>query len=251
MFATIIDPTSPLLVLAVVLVVGVISGALARRVHLPSVTGQILAGILLGPVFHVFGHETVGGLAPITSFALGLMAVAVGSHLNLPRLTGATRRLSILLVCEAIITPVIVFTTVMLLGDVEWTTGLLLATIAISTAPATILSIVKETRSKGVFVKTLVAAVALNNITCILLFELAHSASLAAITSESGPGISAMLEPLRQLGLAVLLGGGVGLGLILATRHVVRTDRLSTFSLIAILLTAGLAPQIGASALLA
>ena len=143
-----------------------------------------------------------------------------------------------------------IFGAVMWVGDVAWTTGLLLATIAISTAPATILAIVKETRSKGVFVKTLVAAVALNNIACILLFELAHSASLASLTSASGPGLGSLLEPLRQLGLALLLGGGVGLSLVIVTRHVVRSDRLATFSLIAILLTAGLAPYIGASALL-
>ena len=194
MLASLIQSASPLLVLAVVLVAGVLSGALARRLKLPSVTGQILAGILLGPILHVFGHGTVAGLAPITSFALGLMAVAVGSHLNLARLSGATRRLMILLVCEALITPLFVFGAVMWIGDVAWTTGLLLATIAISTAPATILSIVKETRSKGVFVKTLVAAVALNNIACILLFELAHSASLASITSASGPGLGLSAE---------------------------------------------------------
>ena len=45
---TLYDP-SPLLILAVVVVAGVVSGHLARLVRLPSVTGQILIGILLGP----------------------------------------------------------------------------------------------------------------------------------------------------------------------------------------------------------
>jgi PTS system fructose-specific IIC component len=249
--AAIVEEPTPLLMLAVVLVAGVVSGFGARRLGLPSVTGQILAGVLLGPVLHVFSHDSVAGLAPITNFALGLMAVAVGSHLNLPRLSNATRRLAILLVCEALITPLLVFTGVIIVGGVQWTTGLLVATIAISTAPATILAIVKETRSKGVFVKTVVAAVALNNIACILLFEVAHTASLAAVASPGGPGFSVLLAPLRELGLSLLLGGGMGVVLVLATRRVVRSDRLSTFSLIAILLTAGLAVQIDVSALLA
>ena len=50
--------TNILLVLAIILVAGVVSGTLAKLVSLPSVTGQILFGILLGPsVLHVFGHE--------------------------------------------------------------------------------------------------------------------------------------------------------------------------------------------------
>ena len=51
------------------------------------------------------------------------------------------------------------------------------AGIAISTAPATVLAIVKETRSKGIYVRTLIAAVALNNLACIFLFEVAEDAT--------------------------------------------------------------------------
>lgn len=250
MLASLIEQPTPLLLLAVILVVGVVSGALAKRIHVPSVTGQIVAGLCLGPIFHVFTHDTVAGLAPITNFALGLMAVAVGSHLNIARLSNATRRLAILLVCEALITPLLVFGAVLLVGIREWTTGLLIATIAISTAPATILAIVKETRSKGVFVKTLVAAVALNNIACILLFEFAHTVALTSLDAANGIGAAVWLEPLKALGYALALGGGVGVILVLATRRVVRTDRLSSYSLVAILATAGLASQIEASALL-
>ena len=40
---------SPLLVLAVLLIAGGAGGMLAKRAGLPRVTGQILAGIALGP----------------------------------------------------------------------------------------------------------------------------------------------------------------------------------------------------------
>ena len=48
------DHPNPMLSLAVVLVAGVASGLASRRFHLPAVTGQILIGILLGPVLKIF-----------------------------------------------------------------------------------------------------------------------------------------------------------------------------------------------------
>lgn len=233
-----------MLSLAVVLVAGVVSGLAARRIHLPAVTGQILVGILLGPVLKVFHHETLRDLQPITDFALGLMAVAVGSHLHLRRLHNAKTRLFLLFALEATITPVFVFVTVMLVPDTQWTMALLLCALAVSTAPATILAIVKETRSKGVFVKTLIAAVALNNIAAIALFEVAHAVTADALNAsiDHSP-LSIALHTLQTFALSIGLGTGVGLLLIFATRNVVRSDRLTSLSIIAILLTAGVASQ--------
>ena len=90
----------PLLTLAIVILVGMLSGALARRVHLPGITGQILAGIALGAAgLNIFGegeYEAGEGpldaIQPLTHFALGLMAVTVGAHLNLRRLRNAGKR---------------------------------------------------------------------------------------------------------------------------------------------------------------
>lgn len=247
------SPPNALLTLAVVLVCGVAGGALARRVRLPSVVGQIVVGVLLGPWgFRVFAVETVHDLEPVTHFALGLIAVAVGGYLNIQRLRNAVRRLTLLLALETTLTPAIVFVCVYFVAEVEWPFALLLAALAVSTAPATIIAIVKETRSKGVFVKTLVSAVALNNVACILLFEVSHVAARVALAPGGDHSAAdAVVAPLRQLLASFFLGGGVGVGLVAATRHTVRPERLATASMIAILLTAGLAEYMGISALLA
>lgn len=243
---------NPLLTLAVVLVAGVAAGNAARRLRLPSVTGQLLAGIVMGPsLLALFDEEALHGLQSITHFALGLMAVDIGNHLHLRQLRNAFWRLSLLLLLEATITPALVFATIWIMPDVDWTLGLLLAALAISTAPATILAIVKETRSKGVFVKTLIAAVALNNVACITIFENARLIARVSLDPEgSHRVIDAVIAPIWQLGASALLGGLAGVILIAATRRVHRPDRLATASMIAILLTLGLAEVAGISSLL-
>jgi len=244
---------NPLLVLSIVLVVGAMGGALAKRLHLPSVTGQILLGVLLGPsVLHLIDEATLRHLSPLTHFALGLMAVAVGNHLHLRKLRNAKKRLTLLLLFEATLTPALVFGALVAAPKSSWQLAMLLAALSVSTAPATILALVKETRAKGVFVKTLVAAVALNNIACICLFEVARTAARASMNPGAGQTLlDAMIAPFRQLGASALVGGGIGLALVIATRRVVRSDRLTTASIIAILLTAGLASHLGVSTPLA
>lgn len=235
-----LEQISPLLSLAILLAAGVLFGNLAHRLHLPSVTGQILIGMLLGPsVLNVFPRETVHQFQPFTLFALGLIAVTVGSHLNIRRLRNAYSRLGTLLLLEATVTPLMVFTATYFVG-LPWHLALILAVLAVSTAPATVVAIIQETRSYGVFVKTLIAAVALNNIACIVLFQIAYTAAKAAL-GGSETLLDILMAPFQQLIASMLLGGGVALGLVLVTRRVVETARLTTISSIAIVLTIGLA----------
>ena len=243
----------PLLTLAIILVAGVLSGQLVKRIHLPAVTGQILAGILIGPsVLNIAGIEAIRGLHPITYFALGLIAVAVGNHLNLKKLRNARRRLIWLLLLEATLTPILVFVAVMVVADVSWNFAFLLAAMAVSTAPATIVALVKESRARGIFVNTLMAAVALNNMACIAIFEMAHTASRVSAATEDAPGLyRVLIDPFIELGVGALLGFAMGALLILATRRLVRSDQLATASMAAILFTAGVADYMGVSSLLA
>jgi PTS system fructose-specific IIC component len=241
----------PLFLLAIVIAAGVASGWAARRVRLPSITGQIIVGILIGPVFGLFHPDAVRGLQPLTHFALSLVAVTVGAHLNFKRLHNAARRLAYLFVFEATVTPLIVFGALMLLPNMSWEPATLLAAIAVATAPATIVALVQETRSRGVFVKTLVAAVALDNVACILLFELARSIGQLLHAEAGAMTIGDVLRaPAQQIVSAALIGGAAGVAMHLLQRVVVKRETISTAGVLVILLTSGLSTHLGVSSLL-
>lgn len=242
----------PLLILAVVLVAGVVAGTATKKLRLPSITGQIVAGVLLGQAgFLVFDPQAVAGLHSVTQFALTLMAVTVGTHLHLRRLRNAIKRLSLLLLLEAIVTPAAVFLLLHFVGGIAWSSALLLGTLAISTAPATIVALVRETRSKGVFVNTLIAAVALNNMACIVLFELARAAARVDVGATThGVGVI-LLEPALQLVKALALGGAAAFGMEIFTRVMARREPLATAAFVTVLLISGAAHYVDVSPLLA
>ena len=246
-------PTNPLFTLSVVIVTGMALGLLAKRFHLPSVTGQIIAGVCIGKVgLDLFTDVELHALQPLTHFALSLMAVTIGAHLNIRRLRNAGRRLFLLLLTESVITPVIVFCSLHFILKQAATESALYATLAISTAPATIVAVVKETRSKGVFVKTLVAAVALNNLACVFLFELARAFAAVHLDSagEAVLSLATLRAPALLLVNAALIGGGVAMVMEVVSRFVVRRDLLTTASVISLLFASGAATWIGVSPLL-
>jgi PTS system fructose-specific IIC component len=237
------------LTLAVVILVGILTGAAARRLRLPSMTGQILGGLVIGRAgLDLFGEGALHALTPLTDFALGLIAVTVGGHLTWQRMRNAGRRLLLLFLAEVTVTPAIVTLAIVYLGGVEWTTATLYAAIAIATAPATIIGLVKETRSRGVFVKTLVGAVALNNMACIFLFEVARA---FVASHEAGSSIVHELwSPTRVLLVAAVIGGGIGVAMHFTAAKTARRERLAMASVLALLLAVGLAYYFAASPLL-
>ena len=241
----------PLLLLAIVLLAGSLFGALARRIRLPGITGQIIGGVLIGRAgLDLFSEESIAGLNPMTEIALGLIAVTVGAHLHVGRLSNAVRRLSYLLLAESTITPLLVFGAAYWIGGASLELALLFGAVSIATAPATIVALVRETRSKGVFVKTLIAAVALNNTACIVVFEVCR----ALIGTDFDLGRDALLDPngaVAQLVAPVLLGALAAFALDRVTRIALGPERLATAAVVALVLTSGLATALGISPMLA
>lgn len=244
---TLLADPGPLLTLSVVIVAGVLGGSVAKRLSLPSITGQVVAGVLVGGSgLRVLGSTALHGLEPLTDFALGLIAVTVGAHLNLERLRNAGRRLIILLLAEILITPLLVHLAIRYVGGRSHSEAVLFATVSIATAPATIVALVRESRSRGVFVKTLIAAVALNNLACIFLFEVAHAFAVANLS-----GVTRIGAPIIKIILAVSLGTSLAYGMRLAGRLLTaRRDKLTTAAVFALVVAVGLAQQIGVSPLL-
>lgn len=241
-----IPDANPLLTLAVVLATGIAFGSAARRFGLPAITGQVVAGILIGPWLGLFDTRSVDTLRPVTHFALALMAVTTGGHLHLKRMRNAGKRLLILVLFEATLTPVLVTYSLVFFLDMSWGLALLLGTLAISTAPATVVALVKEARARGVLAKTLVAAVALNNVTCILLFELVR----ADVSVQQSTAINLLLAPARQILFSALIGGGAAAGMHFLSRFITRPEVLSSGGFLAILLVSGMAEYLRVSSLL-
>jgi len=242
----------PFLVLATVLVGGTLFGMGAKRLHLPAITGQIVVGVLLGKMgLDLFSEASISALHPVTEFALGLMAVSVGAHLDLRRLRPMRRRLGLLLLFEVLLVTSSVTAAVVAFEDLDLGFAILLGTIGVATAPATVVALVKETRSKGVLVNTLIAGVGLNNLACIFLFEVVRSVLRSSVGGSAEVDLAVFTSAGIQIGEAAAAGALTAVGMLLIARFVKRAEIITTAGFVAILLCVGLANHFGFSSMLA
>lgn len=250
----------PGLLLALVLLAAVAGGYAARWMRLPQVVGYLAAGLLLRyAVVGVLGPSESGvhpqelpsgaaqALQPIKTLALGLILFSIGGvfekgHFKMvgPRVL----RISLAEVAAVVLLVAAGCTIAGLMdgsdgGRYAIASGVLLGVVAIATAPAATLMVLREYDAKGPVSDTILTLTALNNAACIILF---HAAFLIISTFgliDSGRAAGGLLWLdllLTTAGSAVL---GIGLGFLLSVLYSKAAAAEFTLILIAVILALG------------
>ena len=242
--------------LGVILLLALLAGHLVQILRLPEVTGYILAGVVLGPsVLGWVSVENLQALGVFSEVALGLILFSIGSVFEYRLLVRSGTRILWLTLAESTLAGGLVAIGILLLGQ-PWQIAFLLGAIAIATAPASTLMVIRECGGRGPLSDALTGIIAVNNICCIIAFSLVASAiDLTANWAGIGdllPTLFQAVFPLFwQLLGSVALGFLVGLMLAAWSTQVVETGEMLILLAGSILLCVGLARWFGLSTLVA
>ena len=251
--------------LALVLVAGIVGGELVGRIGLPKVTGWIGTGILLRALdpfhgaFTGLSENTVRGFSAYMSFVLGYIGFTVGAALHFASLRNAGRRIGLLLLGEAIVTPTVVGLAMYFAGraiapdELTARACLILAAVAIAGAPGTTVLVVQEARARGILTRTLVAAVALIDMVAVaaFVFATAYMAEGSAEGSWHSTWQVAAGSVVREFSIAVSVAAVCTLTALCLLRTVVGPAFLGPLMVAVILASWGAAAGFGASGILA
>lgn len=200
-----------ILALAIILLMGALGGKLARKYFkLPSVTGYIFMGMILGPsVFNIIDSEITQSFGPLNDVALGVLAVSIGGELKFSFLRSIWANLCRVFIAEAIITFVLVGLITTIISN-SLLIGLILATLSLASAPNTTIAVFRDFRLKGDFPPTVLSLVALDNIICLLLFSIVLG--VFGVMGEGGTnaGHVIVLSVILNLLFSILLGVLIG-----------------------------------------
>lgn len=251
--------------LSLLLTAGFALARLAKLLHLPSVTGYIIAGILLGPSgLHLISSEILEShLQVFTSIALLLVAFGIGERFDLQQLRSSARALTRVSLGESVSAFVLVGLGVGVLalvtgagGEASGTAfaiaaGLVCASIAVATAPAATVAVIRELEAAGPVSRLVLSSVVVNNALSVTLFGLAVAAARVLLGTGGGSPAMMALRPLIFTLGSLVLGVAVGLACDFVVHRLRRRADVLVVALAAVFFCGGLAEFLGLSSLLA
>ncbi|MDH4239542.1 MAG: cation:proton antiporter [Phycisphaerae bacterium] len=206
---------SDLTLLGAAMIVAFYAGKAVRFAKLPSLIGYMIVGVILGPsVLHLFDDSSMERLSFITQIALGFVAFSIGSELNLSSLKRLGTGIISIIFAESFGAFFIVVIALYLLTR-DLPMSLIFGSMAPASAPAGTVAVIQEYRAKGNLTKALYAVVGFDDGLAIIIFGFAAALAKRLLIMEASgvsEGILAtLLDPAREIGLSLIVGGSIGL----------------------------------------
>jgi Kef-type K+ transport system membrane component KefB len=210
-----------ILSVGVVLMAALVAGHLAQLARVPEVTGYLLVGVAIGPAgLDLVSHENLSALGFLSEVALGLILFNIGSIFEAANFRQVGPGVIRVTLWEATLAFVLVWLALVALG-IAGPLALLLAVVAMETAPATTLMVLNEYDARGPMTDRLLTLVALNNVYVLVTFGIV-SAALGLVQPSDEGWLMALYRAVHGLGWSMF--GSVALGSLLG----VLTDALAT-----------------------
>lgn len=198
-----------LLDLAIMIFAGMFCGRMAKHIHLPNVTGYLVAGLLIGPsVLGLLSGEFLEATSIISDVALGFIAFSIGNEFKLSyfKRVGVA---PIVIACLESLFAVLFVVLGLIISGQSVPFSLVLGAIAAATAPAATIMVIKQYRAEGPVTESLLSVVAIDDATALILFSL--SVAVAQALTDSGASLGAsLLSPVKEIGGAIVVGAVLG-----------------------------------------
>jgi len=242
-----------LLSISIAMTAGLFVSRFAKIFKLPSVTGYLIAGILVGP--YVLGqlgieglgftsHASVQSLGLLSDVALGFIAFAIGNEFRLSQLKKTGKQATIIGIFQAVIATLCVDAALIGLyflmgGELTLPVAITLGAIASATAPAATLMVVRQYKAEGKLTDLLLPIVALDDAVGLIIFAISFGIS-KALQNGKPDMISIIVNPLVEIVLSLLLGALMGILFSLAEKYFKSNSKRQSLAVTTVILTVAL-----------
>lgn len=204
--------TQLLLRLICAVVLAFLVGKLVVRIKLPSILGWLIAGMILGPhALSLVNNDILDGawyqnIIHILECAVGLM---IGTELVWNKIKKSGTSIIITTLTQSLGTfllVTLVFCIVFYFTGIPLYLAFIFGGIALATAPAPTLSIVREFKTEGPVTKTLLPMTALDDIVGVVVFFTINSIIAGKIAEQSLPAYMIALVVFLPLIIGIVVG---------------------------------------------
>ncbi len=227
---------------------GLAADVIGRRTPLPRVTLLLACGILAGRAgFDLIPAEVQEWYEFLSVAALTMVAFLLGSTFTPKTFAARGRPIMVISLTVVVATIVLVAAGLWALG-VDPRLALILGAVATATDPAATSDALSQGGVKGGFADTVRGIVAIDDAWGLIAFSFVI---VLVGALDGAPSLHVLLEAVREIGGAALVGAAVGFPAAYLTGRLSGGDPLRTEALGVVFLTAGLALWLDVSFLLA
>ncbi|MDZ5254801.1 cation:proton antiporter [Clostridium sp. LIBA-8841] len=198
-----------IILLAVFTIIALMVGKLVSKLNLPSILGWLLTGMIIGPHALNWMNSSIMDTSwfhIISNVGEVLVGMLIGAELILEELKKSGKQILTICLFEGMTAFIVVTVAFLIFADVPISIALIFGAIALATAPAPSLSIVKEYNAKGPVSKTLIPLAALDDVLALIVFFLVIGVVSGSMTGESVNIISILMMIILPLGIGAFTG---------------------------------------------
>lgn len=244
--------------IGVILILGLISSLIFRKLKLPDVLSYIIVGILIGnSFFKIINPEITKYEHLLTSLTLGFIAFLIGESLRIKDIKEIGKSGIIVTVVQAIVTTLIVFIGFYFIFafkiinvNYSFETALILGVTATATAPAATFLVLRQYRTKGPLTNYILMAVTLDDAIGIIFFDLAITVIKSTLNGADINILESFYSFSKEIFLSLIIGFLLGSLLSKLIKYFKNNEEILILSISFVILGVGLAQQFNLSPLL-
>ncbi len=199
---------------------------------LPSVTGYILAGVVLGPhAANILSESVVTDMRMFNNLALGLIATTAGLEIDVQQIRRLWRTLAATIGLKVALCFLLVGGTFLAVQTAfepfaipvaggAAAMALVFGALAIGTSPAIVLAVISESRAKGRLSELVLGAAVAKDVVVVVCLAVALAVARSLIAPDASFDVDVLVHVSQEIGTSVLAGAVLGALLIAYIRYV-------------------------------
>ncbi|MCR4622401.1 MAG: cation:proton antiporter [Clostridiales bacterium] len=238
-----------LITIGIMMLAGLALSRAAKLVKLPNVTAFLVAGLVIGPcVGGIVSRADASSLGIVSEAALGFIAYSIGGEFRLGYLKQIGRAPLTITLCQGLATALCVDAGLILLG-VDVPLALLLGAIALATAPAATLMVVRQYKADGPVTRMLLPVVAMDDALGLMVFSVSACVAEGMLGGQISVR-SMLLTPVIEIFGSIALGAVLGVLLAFGARFFQSRGNRLALSIALVFVGVGLCEVLDLSSLL-
>jgi Kef-type K+ transport system membrane component KefB len=208
--------------LALVLMTGLLFGKIAKWLHIPSITGYLVGGMLLGPgLFALFNPSYPGILSInyihqlrlIADIELAIIAFTIGTEFKFEYLKKLGPAPIIIAFLETFFAVAFITIGLLMFGFPLYL-ALAFGAVGGATAPAATVMVIRQYKAKGPLTEMIYSVVAIDDASGLIFFGIISAVIHMLVGNPSDSVALLILAPFLEIILSVVIGICIGLSLV-------------------------------------